>query len=155
MKDQIVVPQNLLGHVDPLVRQAGRILLDYFHKPLKRYDKKNAGFATDADLASESFLLKSLAPIIPDVSFCAEESGLTAGNDYQWVIDPLDGTTNFASGIPYFCVSVALTYKGNPIFGVIYSPITDEFFYAETGKGAFCNNLPIHVCTHTKLSVAA
>ena len=145
------MPKNLEGidlikRVGPIVRDAGSIILSYFHKKLTRNEKGENGFVTEADLASEKFLINELKKITPEASFFAEESGKTEkGNSYCWVIDPLDGTTNFAHEIPYFCISVALTYNDNPIFGMIYQPLLDELFYAQEGKGAYCNGRPIHV----------
>lgn len=133
---------NLSHKTEPIIRRAGEILLGYFRKPLKRITKEVYGsFVTEADLASEKYLIAELATIIPQVSFFAEESGKSgAPSDYCWVIDPLDGTTNFAHGLDYFCISIALTYKDEPIFGMVYRPITDELFWAEKNNGAYLNN---------------
>jgi len=88
-----------------------------------------------------------LSRVFPGADFCAEESGISGdnGGDYQWVIDPLDGTTNFAHGLPHFCISIALAHKKKPIFGMIYQPILDELFWAQSGKGAWFNGNRIHV----------
>lgn len=140
--DPVVMAQAL----EPIVRKAGDILLSYYQKNLKCMAKES-GFVTEADLACERYLIESLRPLIPQAAFYAEESGAAGSSDYCWVIDPLDGTTNFAHGIPFFCISVALTYQGKPIVGAIYQPLSDEFFLAFEGKGAFLNGKPIRVST--------
>ena len=136
---------NWRAVLEPIVRQAGVILLSYYGKVLTRQEKKNHGFVTEADYASENYLIDQLAKVLPEASFFAEESGRSGGNDYCWVIDPLDGTTNFAYKLPYFCISVALTYKGKAEVGIVYQPLTNELFFAEQGKGAFFNGERIRV----------
>lgn len=129
-----------------MLRLAGEMLLSYYGKKLDITEKPNNGFVTQADTASEEYLIAALKKLFPEASFYAEESGATgAESDYCWVIDPLDGTTNFAYGLPYWCISVALTHKNIPIMGAIYVPLSDEYFFAESGKGAFCNGEPIQV----------
>ncbi|MEX2438134.1 MAG: inositol monophosphatase family protein, partial [Candidatus Babeliales bacterium] len=103
---------NVLKATEAIIRQAGDILLEYYRKPLEHTVKDSYGsFVTDADLASEKFLIKNLGPLIPGAAFFAEESGSQGSDsDYCWVIDPLDGTSNFSRSFDYFCISVALTY---------------------------------------------
>jgi myo-inositol-1(or 4)-monophosphatase len=143
---------DITAKVEPIIKQAGSLLLSEFRKPISWHEKKDAGIVTAADLASEAFLKKELEKVIPGAAIFAEESGEQKGSDYCWVIDPLDGTGNFSRGIPYFCVSIGLTYKDKPIWGGIYIPLLDEFFYAEKGKGAFCNKKPIRVAEQKPLS---
>jgi myo-inositol-1(or 4)-monophosphatase len=131
--------------LEAIIKEAGRIVLSYLDKRLTFTEKDKSGFVTEADLASERFLIKELGLLLPEASFFAEESGKSGSGAYCWVIDPLDGTTNFAHHIPYFCISVALTYQDRPIVGAIYQPITDEFFYAERGRGSFLNGVKIGV----------
>lgn len=135
--------QHVMQRVQKIVQEAGEILLLYFQKKpgeLVKREKKDQGWVTEADLASEQFLKTALASVIPEASFDAEESGIKQNvSDYCWVIDPLDGTTNFVCGIPYFCISVALTYRDEPILGVIYQPITRELISAQKGQGLFLN----------------
>lgn len=129
---------SVLQEVEKCSRKAGDILLSYHDKiGLIRSYKSDGSFATQADLASEKYLIEALRPLIPGAGFYAEESGIQEGNEYSWVIDPLDGTTNFAHGLPYFCVAIALTYRQQPILGVIYQPTTQELFSAQHGCGAF------------------
>lgn len=135
--------------LEPIVKEAGALLKGYYLRVKERYKKDDGSFATEADLASEKFLIEHLKNVVPGAGFFAEESGIQKGNDFAWVIDPLDGTTNFAYGLPYFCVSVALTKNDVPIVGVIYQPLLEEFFYAEKGAGATLNGYAIKV-SHTE-----
>lgn len=95
-----------------------------------------------------------MGKLLPHASFFAEESGQNGDAPYCWVIDPLDGTTNFAHKIPYFCISVALTFQGVSVLGVIYDPLRDELFSVQQGKPAMCNGKPIAVNCPANLSDA-
>ncbi len=145
---------RLGADVQEIVRKAGIIVVSYYQKNPARQFKQDGSFATEADLASEKFLIQALTQLLPGASFIAEESGITKGNDYCWVIDPLDGTTNFARGLPYFCVSVALTYKGERLLGVVFNPLLDEMFYAIKGQGAFLNGVQLQTHQENKLARA-
>ncbi len=137
---------DLQKKVEPIIRKAGEILLSFYGKKLTKKYKPQHGFATEADLASEKFLIEELGKVLPQASFFAEESGRSGTpNEYCWVIDPLDGTTNFAHQLPYFCVSIALTHNEVPIFGMIYQPLEDELFWGQKGKGSYLNNNKISV----------
>ncbi|MGB8367431.1 MAG: inositol monophosphatase family protein [Candidatus Babeliales bacterium] len=136
---------NWQKKLEPIVRHAGTILLSYYGKKLAYQEKKAHGFVTEADRSSENYLIKELQNFFPEASFFAEESGQLGKSDYCWVIDPLDGTTNFVHTLPYFCISIALTYKEKPQVGIVYQPLTKEFFFAEKGKGAFLNGNHIKV----------
>ncbi|MBT3455704.1 inositol monophosphatase [bacterium] len=141
--------------IEEIVRSAGDdILMRHFGKPMTLHYKDGAGYATDADLDSEKYLIKSLGKLFPQASFCAEESGDSGSGEYQWVIDPIDGTTNFANGIPYFCVSIALAHNDKPVLGMIYSPVLGEFFHAVEGCGSFLNKKPIRVGNKKELKEA-
>jgi myo-inositol-1(or 4)-monophosphatase len=140
-----------------IMRAAGDIVLSYMSQAqqLTRMHKEGNGFATQADIASEEFLIEQLHKLLPEAGFIAEESGSSNTNSsLQWVIDPLDGTTNFSQGLPYFCISVALTKDSVPIIAAIYQPLLNEFFYAQQGKGAWLNGQRIQVSTATKLEDA-
>jgi myo-inositol-1(or 4)-monophosphatase len=149
----MILPENLNAKIEPIIREAGNILLSYFNTDVKKIDK-GTSYATQADIESENFLKQRLTEVISNASFWAEESGKSGTGDYCWVIDPLDGTTNFAQGLPYFCVSIALTYLEEPVFGVIFDPIHNEYFYAQKNEGAYLNNKKISVSTKQKLSDA-
>ncbi|KKP35586.1 MAG: Inositol-1(Or 4)-monophosphatase [candidate division TM6 bacterium GW2011_GWF2_32_72] len=146
--------ESFAQEVEPIIREAGKILLSYFGKHLERNSKPNAGYYSLADIESEQYLIKNLQKILPQASILAEESGQNGLNqDLCWVIDPLDGTANFVHGIPYFSISIALTENGVPIFGMIYNPILDELFWAQKGKGAFLNGYSIRVSDARSLDI--
>jgi len=147
-----MLKEGLQESVEIIVRQAGAIVLSYYHKKLDWNDKPGHGFVTQADIASEKFLIEELSKVLPEAGFFAEESGKQGSTDYCWVIDPLDGTTNFAFGIPYFCISVALVKNNVPLLGVIYDPLSEELFSAVQGKGATLNGQKIEVAQNRQLN---
>src|SRR5205085_12566722 len=101
---------------------------------------------TEVDLASEALIRERIASRYPRHEVLGEEKGLdSSSSEYRWVVDPLDGTTNYAHGYPMFCVSIALEYRGDVILGVVYDPTRDELFTAEKGGGAALNRRPIRV----------
>ena len=105
------------------------------------------------DKTSEEILVNGLKKLIPDAGFITEENTLTLKDrDYVWIIDPLDGTTNFVHGIPCYCVSVGLTYKQELILGIVHEVNLDECFYARQGGGSFLNGTKIQVSTIPTLS---
>lgn len=110
---------------------------------------------TQDDVEAEKIILSILKQAAPDYAIFSEEAGDNDNtSDYRWIVDPIDGTSNYARGIPFFCVSIALTYKGEPILGVVYQPITDELFVAEKGKGATLNGVKIGVSDLAELDKA-
>lgn len=145
---------NLKQDVERIIKQAGAIQLAYFKKALslERHEKNGAGIVTQADLESERFLIQELGKLIPGADFYAEESGVSGNGEYRWVIDPLDGTTNFAHGLPHFCISIALTHHNEVVFGMIYQPVLDELFWAEKGQGAWLNGVKLQVSVADSLS---
>jgi myo-inositol-1(or 4)-monophosphatase len=115
--------------------------------------KGRSNIVTDVDRRSESMIIKKLQDAFPDHSILSEESSpIISSSSYKWIIDPLDGTTNFAHAFPFFCVSIALEAAGRTILGVVYDPIRDELFYAERDKGAYLNDKKIAVSDTRKLS---
>lgn len=103
-------------------------------------------FVSFVDKQSEALLIDELSKIIPGSSFLAEESGENnTGSDWTWIVDPLDGTTNYIHGIPLYSVSICLLNEGKLVLGVVHEPNLNETFYAEAGNGAFLNGKPIHV----------
>ncbi|HBR71065.1 TPA: inositol monophosphatase [Candidatus Dependentiae bacterium] len=140
------IEQSLAVHVGDISKRAGAVLMDYWGKPLTVNYKKDAGFVTVADLESEAFIIEELRKVDSTIPFWAEERGISRNNsDWYWVIDPLDGTTNFAHHIPYFGVSIALTYKNEPQLGAIYDPLLEELFLAYKGGGAALNGKQLGV----------
>ena len=149
-----MLPSSLESDLKNIIKQAGDLLVNFWH----RWDSKSSsysqaskkkngqGLVTEADLKTEQFLISALGDLLPDANFWAEESGKSGSpSDYTWVIDPLDGTRNFAHHLPYFCISIALTYHDEPIIGVIYNPLADELIYAQKGTGAFCNDMKLGI----------
>lgn len=111
-------------------------------------------YVSEVDRRAEAEIIKILKRAYPDHGFVAEESGNTDGNEYQWIIDPLDGTTNFLHGFPQFSVSIALTLKGQLELGVVYDPMRDELFTAVRGGGAQLNNRRLRVTNRRSLDGA-
>jgi myo-inositol-1(or 4)-monophosphatase len=139
-----------------IAREAGALLMHYFHQHLKIEYKGEADLVTAADRAAEALIRDRIRAQWPTHDVLGEEQGLSdRGSDYRWYVDPLDGTTNFAHGYPVFCVSMGLEYQepdqrsagkqASRIAAVIYDPTRDELFTAEQGRGARLNGEAIHV----------
>jgi len=130
-----------------LAKEAGKILKAGYYKTKTISSKGSQGIVTDTDIRAETAIIKRIKKRYPMHSILCEESGthIKSGAEYLWIIDPLDGTTNFAHNNTAFCTSIALFHKNNPLYGAVYSPITDEFFFAERGKGATLNGRKIRV----------
>jgi myo-inositol-1(or 4)-monophosphatase len=116
--------------------------------------KGPASFVTAADRKAEEVLREELAKARPGYGFIGEESGKHVGSDttHSWIVDPLDGTTNFLHGIPQFAISIGLEREGTIVAGLIYNPATDEMFLAERGKGAFLNDKRLRVAGRRRLA---
>jgi myo-inositol-1(or 4)-monophosphatase len=126
--------------------EGGKVLLEYFKDGIYRTRAKDdSSLQTTADLESERVILDIIRAAFPDHSIKSEESGMIAptSSEYQWLVDPLDGTENFFLGIPYFSTSIALCKEGIPQIAVVYNPVTQELYTAEAGKGAMLNNRAI------------
>jgi myo-inositol-1(or 4)-monophosphatase len=125
---------------------------------LKITTKQHSDFVTEVDKASEAAIIEVLREAYPDYGILAEESGEAvgqdSGSDYQWIIDPLDGTTNFIHGFPQYAVSIALTYRGQLNQAVVYDTLRNEMFTASKGGGAFLNERRIRVTKCLKLEDA-
>lgn len=136
--------------------KAGRALVrDFGEVENLQVSRKGPGdFVSAADLKSEKIIRAVLEKARPTYSLMLEEGGATKGTDksFKWIVDPLDGTTNFLHGIPHWCVTIALEKDGEIIAGVTYDPIKDEMFTAEKGTGAFVNNKRMRVSKRTVLS---
>jgi len=110
---------------------------------------------TEGDHASEKAIIEHIRESFPDHYILSEEAGENATNSpFKWIIDPIDGTVNFANGIPVCCVSIAVEQHGKMILGAVYNPFMNEFFFAEKGGGAFLNEKPIHVSAQTEVKNA-
>jgi myo-inositol-1(or 4)-monophosphatase len=141
-------------------RDAGAILNDRLGRALQVSNKGDIDLVTEADLASEKLIVERINSHYPRHAILAEESGasedeLASGkSDWKWIIDPLDGTTNYAHGYPCFCVSIALERAGAIEVAVIYDPMRDEMFAAERGQGATLNDRRIRVSAVEDLNSA-
>ena len=111
-------------------------------------------YASEVDRAAEREIINIIRTAYPDHAILAEESGLHKGNDFVWVIDPLDGTTNFLHGFPQYAVSIALKYRGKLEVAVIYDPLRDELFTAKRGGGAMLNSRRLRVTNQTSMKGA-
>jgi myo-inositol-1(or 4)-monophosphatase len=117
--------------------------------------KRMNDFVTKVDHASEEAIIETVRKAYPDHAVLAEESGNTAGSaEYQWIIDPLDGTTNFIHGFPQYCVSIAIRHRDALSHGVIYDPLKNELFTASKGRGAFLNDRRVRVSKCVRLGDA-
>ena len=137
---------QLTAFAEELARGAGRILKDGFKKGLKIDYKGRINPVTDYDLKSERYITSRISRRFPEHDILAEEgSDVEKQSTYRWIIDPLDGTVNYAHGFPVYCVSIALEYDTDIVLGVVYDPERDELFSARRGKGARLNRRRIKV----------
>ncbi len=139
----------MLNFAIETARDAGQILLEKFGRNIVVTKKGDINLVTEADLASEALIIERIKSYYPKHSILAEEAGeavvIGDGTTWKWIIDPLDGTTNYAHGYPCFCVTIALEHDGEIVLGVTFDPTRDEMFAAERGGGASLNNKPIRV----------
>ncbi len=137
-------------------RSAGKIIMKSLDKldELKIKKKSFSDYVTEIDQKSEQEIIYILKKAYPDHAFLAEESGKTGENEYQWIIDPIDGTNNFIHGYPHFCISIALKHKNKIENGLIYDPLKQEVFGASRGRGAFLNEKRLRVNERNKLEGA-
>jgi myo-inositol-1(or 4)-monophosphatase len=127
--------------------EAGKIICGYFNTTFEVMEKSSNNLVTRADLESEERIIECIEKRYPGHSFFAEENHpvQSAKPKHLWIIDPLDGTTNFAHGIPHFCISIAYAHHGNVKMGLVFDPMRKEYFSAIAGKGAFLNDVKIGV----------
>jgi len=135
------------------LKLSGKTLLEFFNKPLETKQKESqSNIVTEADFMSDSIITKIIRERFPTHNIISEESGFTNNNsEYTWVIDPLDGTSNFASGIPWFGVLISLFQNNVPVMGGAYLPVPDTLYFAESGKGSFRNGKPLTMIKNREL----
>ena len=141
----------------PLVTKAGDLLISLREKEFDVFEKggDSKDIVTSVDLNIEKFLMDEIKNKFPDDGIYSEESASTESvNARQWVIDPIDGSSNFSRGIPHFSVCIGLLENSIPIVGAVYNPVTNELFSFERGKGAFLNNQSINVSDIDELARA-
>lgn len=135
--------RNLINRA---AREAGRLLMEKFDRGILVEYKGKYDLVTEADRQSEALIVTMIHEEFPDHDILAEENDYQArGSDYRWIIDPLDGTTNYAHGYPWFAVSIALEVRGRLQLGAVFNPYVGEFFFAEQGAGAFLNDRRLRV----------
>jgi len=136
--------------------QAGELLKKRFRTDLEIREKSPSNLVTELDIQSEKLILASLKSAFPEIPALSEEADHTAEEHQteRWIVDPLDGTTNFAHGYPFFAVSIALEKDNQVVLGVVYAPILNQLFTAERGLGAYLNNEPIRVSKTALLNKA-
>lgn len=151
-KKPLTTDQPLLNFAIQIAREAGGILIDRLGRALQVFQKGDIDLVTEADLASEKLLIERINSHYPRHRILAEESGASEGvgavpgeGEWRWIIDPLDGTTNYAHGYPCFCVSIGVERAGRIEMGVVYDPTRDELFAAERGRGATMNERRVRV----------
>ena len=148
-------PAHFLEVAVAAAREAGAIIAAAMDRPKTISYKGEVDLVTETDKKSEAVILQRLRSEFPAHAIIAEEggaSGAGASAGYQWFVDPLDGTTNFAHGYPVFAVSLGLLQRGEPLVGAIYNPVSKEMFTAIRGEGAYRNESSIRVSTVNKLS---
>jgi myo-inositol-1(or 4)-monophosphatase len=152
-------PDRLLGTARAAAEAGARTLMEYWRslKPSQVDEKAKNDLVTDADRASEAVILEVIRSAFPAHRYLAEESGRAEGGDEgqpMWIIDPLDGTTNFVHGLPHFAVSVAAAVGGRPVVGVVLDPIKNDVFTAVQGGGTRWNGAPCRVSQRQGLAGA-
>ncbi|MGF1574284.1 MAG: inositol monophosphatase family protein [Sumerlaeia bacterium] len=144
--------QSLLAQLSALCRAAAEVHLQYW-RALKSVEKKgDIDLVTVADKESEAVIVSLIQQWFPDHGILGEEGGVLGGqSDYRWIIDPIDGTTNFAHGLPIFSCSIGLEHRGTMIAGAVYAPVLDELYLASLGNGTTRNGEKVHVSQNENL----
>lgn len=138
-------------------RAAKSLRRDFGEVEALQVSKKGAAdFVSAADIRAEQAIFEELSKSRPKYGFIMEEKGEIEGSDNsnRWIVDPLDGTTNFLHGVPHFAISIALERDRQPIAGIVYNPVTDELYWAEKGEGAFLNERRLRVSARVELESA-
>ena len=146
--------KEMLQFALEVAKEAGDILMQHFGN-ISSYKKKSSAIdlVTIADTQSEAFIINKIKSQFPDHDIITEESDIKQkGSNYRWVIDPLDGTTNFVHNLPIFAVSIGLQFKKETIVAVVYNPAANKCFWADKNGGSFLNNDPINIISSKTLS---
>lgn len=145
--------KHILQHAIDWAMHAGKIQIEQFRTQIAMGTKSSrADLVTEVDKKCEDYLLGKIAETYPTHSILGEESGMhDKSSEWEWVIDPLDGTNNYAQGLPIFCVSIGVRYQGVTQVGVVYAPVLDDLFIALKGRGANWNGREMHVSRKTEL----
>ncbi len=141
---------ELLTAAEQIVRDAGAKAREMIHRVRVRQHKEHGDMVTDGDLCVEEYVISSLKKLFPDHGFVSEERGAErADAEYIWTLDPIDGTKYYAKDVPLWAISLALSRRGEPLLGIVFSPELDRLYAARTGNGATLNDRPIH-CSAVK-----
>lgn len=141
-----------LADLERMARQAGQILYNGYETDHQVDYKGKIDLVTEIDHQSEEFIIGEIQRLFPGHAILAEESGSLVGSDgHLWIIDPIDGTVNYAHGVPMFCVSIAYAYQGQVTMGAVYDPMRNEMFTAERSKGSWVNGRILRVGKATEL----
>ena len=144
---------QLVPAMAEMAREAGALLMGYFHRRVKVEYKGDVDLVTEADRASEALITRRIRERWPEHNIMGEEGTRTEqGSEYRWYVDPLDGTTNFAHSYPVFCVSLGVEYRNQRVAAAVFDPTRNEMFTAEKGGGAFLNGEPIRVSSVSNLA---
>jgi myo-inositol-1(or 4)-monophosphatase len=132
---------------------AGQIIMESYYRPVEVRIKGLRDLVTEVDLAAQEAIVSLLTARFPGHTILAEEDlgSLEEAGEYTWIVDPLDGTTNYTFRLPIFSVSVGLAHRGEPMLGVVYDPVRDHLFHAQVGQGAFLNGMPLRVAEREEL----
>jgi len=135
-------------------QKGGMIIKENFHREKEIDYKGRINLVTNVDREAERVVIETILKYYPEHNILTEETEhkQNASQPYRWVIDPLDGTTNYVHGFPFVCVSIALQRDNESIVGVVYNPILDELFFAEKDQGSFRNSVPIFVSDNADFS---
>jgi myo-inositol-1(or 4)-monophosphatase len=154
----VTTPSALLKVMTDAVRKTARVLTRDFGEvaELQVSKKGAADFVSAADLKAEQTLFEELTRVRPGYGFLGEERGEVVGTDktHRWIVDPLDGTTNFLHAIPHFAINLALEREGGIVAAVTYNPVTHDMFWAERGRGAYLNDRRLRVSARTRMDEA-
>jgi myo-inositol-1(or 4)-monophosphatase len=147
---------SIMEFLIPVVREVGTFLLHSLGNAQSIHFKGRANLVTEMDRRSEEHLLRAIRVKYPDHAILSEEAGALPGGAGQpeWIVDPIDGTTNYVHGLPYFCVALALRQGPQLLAGMVYAPYADELYWAEHGCGAFMNGRRLHVSATSVLDDA-
>ncbi len=144
---------KLLKGTERTARAAGQLLLKSFHSRRKVSYKGKIDLVTEMDIKSEKLIVRQLSALLPEATFLTEEESVAQhDSELKWIIDPLDGTTNYAHTFPVWCVSIALEYRDKIVLGVVFDPTRDEMFTAARGVHSRLNGKNIHVTERKELS---
>lgn len=139
----------MIKFLEKLAKGSGKILIEYLNKINKITIKQDRSYVGEADLASEDYIISNIEKHFPGSKIISEEKGIIDSkennNGLIWIIDPLDGTTNYIHGFPFFCVSIGVLENNKLTAGIVYNPVNNELYKAELNKGAYLNNKRIKV----------